>query len=129
VTYQEAVAAIEGIRERERQRLERDLARLRGPDGMIPRDERPLQERIESMVRESVENPILFHREIKKSRRKWYVSDHHPDGRLRWVRGFPIEGGPNHPHFQAALAAADLITDEELAADDWTIKSYDPLDF
>ncbi|RYG16024.1 hypothetical protein EON82_25525 [bacterium] len=129
MTYAEAVAALERIHEKESERLEARLAARRGPDGMIPKDERPLQERIESMVRESIENPILFHRARRRSRGRLTLAGSHPDGRLRWVGSILLEGSPEHPNWQATLAAADPLTEEEMAEDDWFIESYDPMDF
>lgn len=93
---------------------------------MIPRDDHLTVEEKAARLEGSV---VLFHRVRKRSRGAVTLGSGHPDGRLRWVGAVLLEGSPDHPSWQARLAASEPLTDREMAEKDWWVESYDPTDF
>ncbi|RYG48209.1 hypothetical protein EON79_05125 [bacterium] len=131
MTYEEALGELGRMEEADEAAREE---RRKGRSEPLPFDlatatKEEFEERLRQIDRALSENPILFHRIRKGSRGRRVLSHDHPDGRPRWVEGFPLEGGPEHPSWQKTLAKAPVLSEKERAEDDWRVESYAPTGF
>lgn len=65
----------------------------------------------------------------KASRPGFHLTGSHLDGRIRWVDSYLLEGDPAGPRWQKKLEDAPLFTDTERFDSDWSVETYDAMDF
>lgn len=128
MTYSEAVGECSRREAERRAASERRRAEIVPLPPLPP--EAPFEDRLRNML---YHNPGFYEAMVDEPRRRArgdaHLDSSHSDGRTRWVRGYLVEGDPNHPWWQAKLDLCPLFEEWEKDEDDWWVETYDAMDF